>query len=704
MVLVQRRPKQGGLILRQRHRLLLTLYLFLGLAHHPSSATATPTDGHDHNKKDTNSRRTFAIDYDQNTFLLDGQAFRYISGSIHYFRIPQALWRDRLWKIKAGGYNAIQFVIEWSSHEPHPGQYNFQGRFDLIQFIQTAQDVGLFVLLRPGPYICAERNGGGLPYWLYALHPDMALRSSDVNYLNFVDKWFDKLLPMLQPYIIQNGGPILITQLENEYGSFGCDLDYKIHLRDKVQQYFGKDHVLYTTDGGFSEQMVKCGSVEGAYATVDFGPGMNVTQAFDLQRQFAPQGPLVNSEYYPGWLDYWGQPHSTVSVNRSIETLREILDAGANVNVYMAHGGTSFGFEAGANLSPLFQPEPTSYDYDAPISEAGDLTPKYYAFRDLFAKYLPTNNHTIPFLLAHAPKQAYGIVPMQFVGSIFDVIKGSTDLDASLWEATTATNPKTFEELDQNTGFVLYETCIPRQVQDPVILKVYGLRDRASVFINESFQGILSRINEIKISDGSAVVSMPLSAARQGDKLQLFVENQGRIGYGPHIKEFKGLTGNVTLGDVELQGWTMYKMPLENTTTIMAGIAAEAQKKSASTIASPASSSATAGSFWRGSFVVANCTTTRFPGDTFLKIDQGWGKGIAWINHVNLGRYWPHMGPQETLYVPGPCMRCGENNLTLLELERVPSSREASMIAELVDTAQIDGPTPKNKKSIISTN
>lgn len=657
---------------------LLLLILILVLSSSSSFAQAN------------SNNRSFTIDYNRDTFLLDGKPFRYISGSIHYFRIPNELWRDRLQKIRGGGYNTIQFVVDWSLHEPKQQQqplgdnYNFRGRLNLLEFIQTAQDVGLYILLRPGPYICAERNGGGLPYWLYRIHPDIQLRSSDPKYLNYVDRWFDKLLPMIRPYLIQNGGPILMTQIENEYGSFGvqtghCDAEYLIHLRDKVRQHFGEDHLLYTTDGASSE-LLQCDTIPGVYPTVDFGPGQNVSQAFQVQRSVTPRGgPFVNSEYYSGWLDYWGTPHSKVSVNRSIDTLREILEYGANVNVYMAHGGTSFGFEAGANLVPLFSPEPTSYDYDAPISEAGDLTNKYFAFQELFSNYgvVGVSSDLGAVIKQQAPKGNYGTVQMRFVASIFSI--QNTTL-APLWgNGTTSSHTKTFEEVDQNTGFVLYETIIPRRVADPVRLQVFGLRDRATVFVQKAFQGILSRTDEL--DDGS--VSMPLlPLVNKGDTLSILVENQGRIGYGASIKEFKGLTGKVTLGNIELKNWTMYNMPLDDLEALHAGVL-ENERQQPAAVVGPAS-------FWRGSFEIPNCNTNTTPRDTFLKLGKGWGKGVAWINNVNLGRYWPGVGPQETLYVPGPYLMGCNHTITLFELESVPALK----VVDLVDTPQIDGPTP----------
>ena len=641
----------------------------------------------------TNNTRSFSIGYEHNTFLKDGEPFRYISGSIHYFRIPPELWVDRLRKVREGGYNAIQFVVEWISHEPFEGHYDFRGRFDLVRFIKIAQKMGLLVILRPGPYICAERNGGGLPYWLYRIDPDIQVRTSDATYLKYVDQWFDKLLPMLQPLLYQNGGPIIMTQIENEYGSFGmqtgiCDIEYMVHLRDKVRQHFGDNHVLYTTDGA-SPGMIKCGSVPGAYATVDFGSGINVTQAFHTQRLLSPQGPLVNSEYYPGWLDYWGVDHHTVSVEKSVRTLKEILDAGANVNIYVVHGGTSFGFEAGANIEDgVFRPEVTSYDYNSPISEAGDLTPMYFAFQKLFSEYIqiPNNKHRTVERTPIEPKGKYGTVEMHYVGNVFDS-KGTLAVFSG-----NSTRPKTFEELDQNSGFVLYETTVQTRVTDPAELSIKGLRDRATVFVNEHFSGILSRNNE----HPAGSTSIPLPFLNEGDTIQLLVENQGRIGYGPSIGEFKGLTGNVTLGGVELLNWAIFRMPL-NTPKTFDSFFRSTKRRSAwnqfSAVDAPPPKTSGAGTFWVGTLTIPNCTEGSIM-DTFLQLDQGWGKGVAMVNAYNVGRYWPVTGPQETLYVPSPYLTsCTDNKIILFEQERIPSNKVK--LVEFVDEPTIDGPTPE---------
>ncbi|MFT7816128.1 beta-galactosidase isoform X1 [Arapaima gigas] len=324
--------------------------------------------------------RTFEIDYKNDCFHKDGQPFRYISGSIHYSRIPRIYWKDRLLKMYMAGLNAIQTYVPWNYHEPVPNQYVFSGDRDLEYFLQLASDIGLLVVLRPGPYICAEWDMGGLPAWLLN-KTDIVLRSSDPDYIGAVDKWMGKLLPMIKPFLYQNGGPVITVQVENEYGSyFACDYNYLRHLTRLFRYHLGGEVVLFTTDGA-SVGYLKCGSLQGLYATVDFGPGGNVTAAFAAQRYAEPNGPLVNSEFYTGWLDHWGEHHSVVPASAVAKSLNEILEVGASVNLYMFIGGTNFGYWNGANTP--YAPQPTSYDYDAPLTEAGDLTDKYFAIRDV---------------------------------------------------------------------------------------------------------------------------------------------------------------------------------------------------------------------------------------------------------------------------------------------------------------------------------
>ncbi|XP_041931406.1 beta-galactosidase-1-like protein isoform X3 [Alosa sapidissima] len=329
--------------------------------------------------------RTFSIDYKNNCFIKDGKPFQYVSGSIHYSRIPRYYWKDRLLKMYMAGLNAIQVYVPWNFHEPVQGVYNFEGGRDLEHFLGLANETGLLVILRPGPYICAEWEMGGLPAWLLE-KPNIMLRTADTDYLQAVSSWFAMLLPRMERWLYSQGGNIISVQVENEYGSyFACDYNYLRHLRTLVQNFLGEDTVLFTTDGNTDREMV-CGTLQGLYATIDFGTDTNISTAFDRQRRFEPRGPLVNSEFYTGWLDHWGDRHASVDAQKVSKMLGEMLAMGANVNMYMFEGGTNFGYWNGADHDSRYRSVVTSYDYNAPLNEAGDPTEKLLVIRDVISK------------------------------------------------------------------------------------------------------------------------------------------------------------------------------------------------------------------------------------------------------------------------------------------------------------------------------
>ncbi|XP_030643712.1 beta-galactosidase [Chanos chanos] len=591
--------------------------------------------------------RSFTIDYEHDCFRKDGEAFRYISGSIHYSRIPRVYWKDRLLKMYMAGLNAIQTYIPWNFHEPSPGQYDFSGDRDLGHFLKLAQDLGLLVILRPGPYICAEWDMGGLPAWLLK-KKDIVLRSSDQDYITAVDKWMGKLLPMIKPYLYQNGGPIITVQVENEYGSyFACDYNYLRHLTKLFRSHLGDEVVLFTTDGG-SLGYLKCGSIQGLYATVDFGTASNVTACFEAQRHAEPHGPLVNSEFYTGWLDHWGERHWMVPTAAILKSLNEMLSMGANVNMYMFFGGTNFGYWNGANTP--YAPQPTSYDYDAPLTEAGDLTDKYFAIRDLIKMYKEIPKGAVP---PSTPKYAYGVVPMKTLRTVSDAL----DLLA-FSGAVKSLYPLTFIELGQSFGFVLYRTTLPVDCLTPTPLSspMNGVHDRAYVSVDGVAVGILER---------NKVISINITG-KAGSQLDILVENLGRVNFGKDINDFKGLVSNVNLGSNVLTGWLMYSLSIDE------AVREGRLQKEGSVLSAPAPpSSLSPPTFYAGSFVIPDGIPD-LPQDTYIQFPN-WRKGQVWINGFNLGRYWPARGPQVTLYVPANLLStAAPNNITILELESAP--------------------------------
>ncbi|XP_072473950.1 beta-galactosidase-1-like protein isoform X3 [Notamacropus eugenii] len=525
--------------------------------------------------------RSFVVDRERGVFLLDGAPFRYVSGSLHYSRVPSQLWSDRLHKMRMSGLNAVQVYVPWNYHEPQPGVYNFHGNRDLLAFLKAASSEDLLVILRPGPYICAEWEMGGLPSWLLR-KPDIVLRTSDPDFLAAVDSWFHVLLPMVQPWLYHNGGNIISVQVENEYGSYyACDYRYMRHLAGLFRALLGDEIFLFTTDG---PQGLSCGTLQGLYSTVDFGPADNMTEIFAMQRKYEPHGPLVrgagkgsqktmpmregfdwfpfpfslifslhlnlqvNSEYYTGWLDYWGGSHSTKDVKSVTSALQDILELGANVNMYMFHGGTNFGYWNGADWKKVYLPVTTSYDYDAPISEAGDLTPKLLAIRSVISKFqeLPLGPLPLP-----SPKMKFGPVTLKLDGDLLDflhVLCPDEPIRTHL--------PLTFEAVKQDYGFLLYRTWLPQNLTKPTRLWVQnnGIHDRAYVMLDGVFQGIMERDREEAL----------LLTGQAGSTLDVLLENMGRISFGFNTRDFKGLVQPLVLGKVVLTDWQLFPLNVDD--------------------------------------------------------------------------------------------------------------------------------------------
>ncbi|XP_031714542.1 beta-galactosidase-1-like protein [Anarrhichthys ocellatus] len=594
--------------------------------------------------------RSFLIDYKNNCFLKDGKPFQYISGSIHYSRIPQYYWKDRLVKMYMTGLNAIQVYVPWNFHEAVQGVQNFKGDRDLEHFLDLANQTGLLVILRPGPYICAEWEMGGLPAWLLQ-KPNIILRSADTDYVQEVSNWLAVLLPKMKPWLYINGGNIITVQVENEYGSyFACDYNYMRHLRTLFRFFLGEDTVLFTTDGNTDKEM-KCGTLEGLYATVDFGTDTNITKAFSRQRRFEPRGPLVNSEFYTGWLDHWGDQHAVVDAQKVSRVLQEMLIMRANVNMYMFEGGTNFGYWNGADHDTRFRSVVTSYDYDAPLSEAGDPTEKLLAIRDVIKQFRDIPSGPMP---PETPKFAYGFVTLKKVGNVSGLLNTLSPLGP-----VKSQYPLTFEEMKQYYGYMLYRTTLPRDLSEPtpLISPLNGVHDRAYVSVNGVFQGLLER---------DTVLVMNVTG-QQGDTLDILVENMGRVNFGSKINEHKGLLSNLILGRDVLTDWNIY--PLDIDGAIAGGWPHSDSQKS---FPVPQTDTSVGPVLYMGTL-----QPNGLAWDTFLKLSE-WTKGQVWINGVNLGRYWPARGPQQTLYIPGPLLSTTlPNNITVLELERAPAHLRA---------------------------
>lgn len=552
-------------------------------------------------------------------FLFQGKPFQIISGEVHYARIPRPYWADRLRKARAMGLNTVSVYCFWNMHEPAPGHFDFSGNEDVAEFVRLAWKEGLYVILRPGPYVCAEWDFGGYPWWLLRI-PRLRVRSRDPRFLAAASGYLDALGRQLAPLQITHGGPILMVQVENEYGSYGKDTAYEEQIRGLIRKA-GFDVPLFTADGDWAFPWASLpGVLPGANGETSF---RRLKKAVDAWH--GGQGPYFIPEYYPGWLDHWGEPFQRVSSSSFLGNVDTLLGAGASINFYMFEGGTNFGFMSGANYDPShpIQPDLTSYDYDAPLSEAGVPTPKYFALRSVILKHIG-DTQGLPSLPPPNPVISLPAIPLT----------DSADPLRQLPVPVSGLCPLSMEDLGQGSGWVLYRTRI--QGRGRLSLVVDSLRDYALVRINGRNRGVLDRrlgTNKLNLElDGSAT-------------LDLLVEDLGRINYGAELPDNKkGILGEVLLDGKVLQHWTMYAISM-----------GEPQAYHFSSL--PITQAGPR--LYRGSFML------KHPGDTFLDL-RGWGKGFVWVNGHNLGRYW-HIGPQQTLYLPGCWLKKGRNTVLVFE-------------------------------------
>lgn len=557
-------------------------------------------------------------------FLLNGAPKQLISGEMHYFRILPELWHDRLKKAKQMGLDAVQTYLAWNIHEPEEGCFNFSGMADFEKYISMAGELGLMVMVRVGPYICSEWEFGGFPAWLLNKE-GMKLRCMNAPYLDAVKRYFDQILPKIKKLQCTCGGPVIAIQVENEYGSYGNDHEYIRYLH-KLLLSHGIDVLLFTADGA-ADRTIQAGTIPELFMALNFGSKPET--AFKKGREYRKNGPDCCMEYWNAWGDHWGDKHHTGNTVEKSQELDYMLGNGASVNIYMVHGGTTFGFMNGANdyCDGKHLPYVNSYDFDAPISESGDVTEKFYAYRNIISKYKTgvSKEHPVP-----SKKINYGKVSLEQSVSIFD------SLDV-LSEKHRTVEPEPMEHFGQNYGFIHYRTRVSGNLDKQRMLFLC-VHDRAQVFLDKKPIGTVSR--------GNNDMSLTISTPPAGAQLDILVENMGRVNYGAMMRhEKKGLIDGVCLGGYQhLFNWETWCLPMKNLGRLDFGSLGKNENIP---------------TFYRGHF------TADESADTFLKVPGR--KGICWINGFNLGRYW-EIGPQHTLYVPSPLIRKGKNEIIILEL------------------------------------
>ncbi|KAK2895016.1 hypothetical protein Q8A67_012245 [Cirrhinus molitorella] len=563
---------------------------------------------------------------DSTHFTLDGAPFRILGGSIHYFRVPRAYWRDRLLKLKACGLNTLTTYVPWNLHEPERGVYLFQEELDLEAYLRLAGELGLWVILRPGPYICAEWDLGGLPSWLLQ-DKNMKLRTTYSGFTSAVNSYFDKLIPRVTPFQYKKGGPIIAVQVENEYGSYAKDEKYLSFIKEALLSR-GISEFLVTSD---NHDGLKLGVVDGVLQTVN----LQKLTFGDVQHlaEMQPQKPLMVMEYWSGWFDVWGEPHHVFPAEEMISIVRELLDRGISINLYMFHGGTSFGFMNGALDLGTYKPQTSSYDYDAPLTESGDYTTKYHLLKSLLSTYSKEPTSELP---AVQNRRAYEPVAVTHYISLWESLQCAE-------KPFSADDPVSMENLPvnhnngQSYGYTLYQTDI---YSGGELNSKNNVRDRALVFIDRELIGVLdNKTQKVKISH-----------SKSERTLSLLVENCGRVNYGSALaNQQKGLVGDITLDNVPLKKFTMHCLDMKSSFI----------NRLQSLKWKPVGTKPTYPSFFRGSLVVDQ------PTDTFMKLPN-WSKGVVFVNGQNLGRHWS-IGPQNALYLPGPWLKSGDNEIVVFE-------------------------------------
>lgn len=579
----------------------------------------------------------------KNEFVLNGKPYIIRAGELHYSRIPRAYWDHRIKLCKAMGMNTICIYLFWNYHEQEQGVFDFKGQKDVAEFVRLIQKNGMYCILRPGPYVCAEWDMGGLPWWLLKKQDLKVRKRSDAFFMEKVKTYLNEAAKQLAPYQIQNGGPIIMVQVENEYGTWGDDQTYMEIMRDNIRQAGFDKAQLLRCDWSSNFNRYK---LDGAVNALNFGAGSNIDDQFRKFKEINPTSPLMCGEYWTGWFDQWGRPHETRDVNSFIGSLKDMMDRKISFSLYMAHGGTSFGQWAGAN-APAYAPTTSSYDYNAPIDEAGNPTDKFYAIRNLLKNYLQ-EGETLTEIPANAEKTI--VIPaIKF--------NQTANLFENLPLARKSENIQPMEFFDQGWGSILYRTQLSTSSQARK-LTITDVHDWATVFINGKPVGKLDR------RKGEKEIEIPVVNANA--RLDILVEGMGRVNYGEAIIDRKGITQKVVLSDgkteTELKNWSVYNFPVDYKSQLKPKYANKPAKGPA---------------WYKATF---NLTKT---GYTYLDMSQ-WGKGMVWVNGYNLGRFWK-IGPTQTLCVPGCYLKKGVNEIIVFDLDKPKSTTIAGLNHPILD-------------------
>lgn len=570
-----------------------------------------------------------------NQFVKDGKPIKLISGAVHYFRNMPDTWSDIFKKMRAMGLNCVETYCAWNMHEKKQGEYDFSANLDIAAFIKAAAKEDLMVIVRPGPYICAEWEFGGLPWWIQT-DSDMEIRCSNKSYIRHFDLYLDRLFEEIRPLLCTNGGPVIMMQIENEYGYYGDDREYLKYLRDGYIKR-GIDVPLFTSDGTSKDNLLD-GSVEGCFSTLNFGS--RVEENFKAHDELYPDSPKMCMEMWNGWFDAWGDDkHHTTAADDYAKVVDDMLQKGS-VNMYMFIGGTNFGFTSGANHYEKFAPDVTSYDYDALLSECGDVTEKYLAVREVIKKY---SQSPLPEIPKNRMKKAYGKLTLNESAGFFQNLE-------SLSKPIYSDVPKCMEAYGIGYGYIAYTTTLSRDYENAT-LSFESLGDRAQIYINKTLVGIVY-INdslEIKIN------------AKKGDKLTVLCENMGRANFGSKMMRKKGIAGRCLIDSKIHFAWNVYPLSMDNLQKLVFSND-DFEENSA---------------FYKGTIKITETA------DTFLKLDN-FKKGFVTVNGFNIGRYW-EIGPQKTLYIPASLLKKGENEIIVFESDGL----KGEPIVEFCDKSQL---------------